>query len=67
MKAPHKTSAEKYAVMACLRTHANIGYTLPILSSMTKQAIDVDSYHDVAGFCGRIARTNRNDVVKSNS
>jgi hypothetical protein len=45
----------------------NIGYTLPTLSSMMKQAIDADSYHDVAGFCTRIARTNRNDVVKSKS
>jgi hypothetical protein len=33
-KATHKTSAEQYAVMACLRMLANIGYNLPTLSSM---------------------------------
>jgi hypothetical protein len=43
----------------------NIGYILPTLSSMMIQAIDADSYHDVVGFCARIARTNQNDVVKS--
>jgi hypothetical protein len=42
---------------------ANIGYTLPTVSSMTIQAIDAGSYHDVAGFYARIARTNQNDVV----
>jgi hypothetical protein len=46
---------------------ANIGYTLPTLSSMMIQTLDAGSYHDVAGFFVRIARTNQNDVVKSKS
>ena len=66
-KAPDKKIATKYAVIACLNKLANIGYTLPKLSSLTIQAIDVDCHRDVAGFCARIARTNRNDVVKSKS
>ena len=67
MKASHKTSAEKYAVMACLITLANIGYNLPTLSTMKVQAIDAASFRDVSGFCAHIARNNRNDVVKSKS
>ena len=67
VKAPDKAVAQKYVVLACVNKLANIGYTLPTLSSMTIQAIDAGSYHDVAGFCARIARTNRNDVVKSKS
>ena len=67
IKAPEKSIAQKYAVNACLNKLLNIGYTLPTLSSMTIQAIDAVSYIDVAGFCARIARTNRNDVVKSKS
>ena len=66
-KAPDKKIATKYAVIACLNKLANIGYTLPTLSSINMLAIDVGSYHDVAGFYTRIARTNRNDVVKSKS
>ena len=67
VKAPEKKIAIKYVVKSCLNKLVNIGYTLPTLSSMTIQAIDVGSYIDVAGFCARIARTNRNDVVKSKS
>ena len=67
VKAPEKKVAIIYVVKSCLNKLANIGYTLPILSSMMIQAIDAVSYHDVTGFCARIARTNRNDVVKSNS
>ena len=66
-KAPDNKITTKYAVIACLNKLVNIGYTLPRLSSMMIQAIDGCSYHDVAGFCARIARTNRNDVVKSKS
>jgi hypothetical protein len=67
VKAPEKKVAIKYVDTSCLNKLVNIGYTLPTLSSMMKQAIDADTYHDVAGFCTRIARTNRNDVVKSKS
>ena len=63
MKALHKTSVEKYVVMACLWTLANIGYTMPTYSSVSIQAMDASSYHDVAGFCARVAQNNRNDVV----
>jgi hypothetical protein len=55
VKAPEKKIAIKYVVKSCLNKLANIGYTLPTLSSMTIQAIDAGSYHDVAGFCARIA------------
>ena len=67
VKAHEKKIANRYAVIACLNKLTNIGYTLPTLSSLTIQAIDVGMCHDVAGFCARIARTNRNDVVKSKS
>ena len=67
VKAPEKKVAIIYAVKSCLNKLANIGYTQPTLSSMMIQAIDAGSYHNVAGFCARIARTNRNDVVKSKS
>ena len=58
IKAPQQTIAQKYVVNACVTKLANIGYTLPTLSSMTIQAIDADSSRDVTGFCARIARTN---------
>ena len=67
VKAPEKKIAIKYAIIACLNKLVNIGCTLPTLSSLTIQAIDVSCHHDVASFCARIARTDRNDVVKSNS
>ena len=67
IKTPEKKIVIKYVVKSCLNKLANIRYTLPTLSSMTIQAIDAGSFHDVAGFCVRIARTNRNDVVKSKS
>jgi hypothetical protein len=54
VKAPEKKIAIKHAVIACLNKLANIGYTLPTLSSMMIQAIDAGMYHDVVGFCGRI-------------
>jgi hypothetical protein len=55
VKAPEKKIVIKYAVKSCLNKLANIGYTLPTLSSMTIQATDAGSYHDVAGFCAKIA------------
>ena len=58
VKAPEKKVAIIYTVKSCLNKLVNIGYTLPTLSSMMIQAIDAGSYHDVAGFCARIARTN---------
>ena len=65
VKTPEKNIAIKYNVKSCLNKLVNIGYTLPTLSSMVIQAIDAGLYHDVAGFCARIARNNRNDVVNS--
>jgi hypothetical protein len=67
VKAHEKKVTIIYAAKSCLNKFANIRYTLPTLSSMTIQAIDAGSYHDVAGFCARIARTNQNDVVKLKS
>ena len=55
VKAPDKAIAQKYAILACLNKLANIGYTLPTLSSMMIQEIDAGSYHNVAGFYVRIA------------
>jgi hypothetical protein len=62
-KAPDKAIAQKYGVLACVNKLANIGCNLPTYSSMTIQAIDADSYHDVAGFYARMAQNNQNDVV----
>jgi len=67
VKAPEKKVAIIYVAKSCLNKLANIWYTLPTLSSMMIQAIDADSSRDVMGFYVRIARTNQNDVVKSNS
>ena len=67
VKAPEKKVAIIYAVKSCLNKLANIGYTLPTLSSVLIQAINADMRHDVEGFCTSIARNNRNNVVKSKS
>jgi hypothetical protein len=50
IKALEKSIAQKYVVIACLNKLANIWYTLPTLSFLTIQAIDVGMYHDVAAF-----------------
>jgi len=63
VKAPDKAVALKYVVLACVNKLANIGYTLPTYSSVSIQAMDTGSYHDVTGFCARMAQNNRNDVV----
>jgi hypothetical protein len=63
VKAPDKAVAQKYNVLACVNKLANIGYTLPTYSSVSIQAMDADSYHDVVGFCTRMAQNDRNDVV----
>ena len=55
VKAPEKKVAIIYVAKSCLNKLANIWYTLPTLSSMMIQAIDASSYHDVVGFCARIA------------
>ena len=39
IKAPQQTIAQKYVVIACVTKLANIGYTLPTLSSVLIQAI----------------------------
>ena len=63
VKAPHKAVAQKYVVLACVNKLANIGSTLPTYSSISIQAMDAGSYHDVAGFCARMAQNNRNNMV----
>ena len=63
VKAPDKAIAQKYVVLACVNKLANIGSTLPTYSSISIQAMDAGSYHDVAGFCARMAQNNQNDVV----
>ena len=63
VKAPDKAVAQKYVVLAYVNKLANIGYILPTYSSMSMQAMDAGSYHDVAGFCARMAQNNRNDMV----
>ena len=63
VKAPEEKIAIKYVVIACLNKLTNIGYTLPTYFSVSIQAMDAGSYHDVAGFCARMAQNNRNDVV----
>jgi hypothetical protein len=67
VKTSEKKIAIKYVAIACLNKLVNTGHTLPTLSSLMIQAIDAGWYHDIVGFCARIARTNRNDVVKSKS
>jgi hypothetical protein len=61
-KAPDKGIAEKDGVLACVNKLATIGYNLLTYSSMKIQSIDAGSYHDLAGFCARMAQNNRNDV-----
>jgi hypothetical protein len=63
VKAPDKAIAQKHVVLACVNKLANIGYTLPTYSSMSIQAMDAGSSHDVAGFCVGMAQNNWNDVV----
>jgi hypothetical protein len=67
IKAPQQTVAQKYVVIACVTKLPNIGYTLPTLSSVLIQAINMDMRHNVEEFCASIARNNRNDVVKLKS
>jgi hypothetical protein len=55
--------AQKYGVLACVNKPVTIGYNLPTYSSLKIQSIDASSYHDLAGFCARMAQNNRNDVV----
>jgi len=63
VKAPDKAVAQKYVVLACVNKLENIGYTLPTYASVSIQAMDAGSYHDVAGFCARMAQNNRNNMV----
>jgi hypothetical protein len=62
-KAPDKAVAEKYGVLAYVNKLATIGYNLPTYSSLNIQSIDASSYHDLKGFCERLAQHNWNDVV----
>ena len=62
-KAPDKAVVEKYGVLACVNKLVTIGYNLPTYSSLKIQSIDAVSYHDLKGFCARLAQHNQNDVV----
>jgi hypothetical protein len=62
-KAPSKAVVGKYGVLACVNKLAIIGYNLPTYSSLKIQFIDGGSYHDLKGFCARLAQHNQNDVV----
>jgi hypothetical protein len=62
-KASDQVIAQKYGVLACVNKLTTFGYSLPTYSSMKIQSINVGSYHDLAGFCARMARNNRDDVV----
>jgi hypothetical protein len=62
-KTPDQAIAQTYVVLACVNNLATIGYNMPTYSSMTIQAIDMGSYHNIAGFCAKMARNNWNDVV----
>jgi hypothetical protein len=66
-KAPDKTVAEKYGVVACVNKLVIIGYNLPTYFSLNIQSIDAGSYHDLQGFCARLTQHNRNDVVSLSS
>jgi hypothetical protein len=61
--APDKAIIEKYGVLACVNKLATIGYNLPTYSSLNIQSIDAGSYHDLKGFCARLAQHNQNDMV----
>jgi hypothetical protein len=54
-KTPNQVIAQKYGVLACVNKLATIGYNLNTYSSMKIQSIDAGSYHDLVGFCARIA------------
>jgi hypothetical protein len=62
-KALDKGVAEKYGILACVNKLATIGYNLPTYYSLNIQSIDAGSYHDLKGFCARLAQHNQNDVV----
>jgi hypothetical protein len=62
-KAPDKVATEKYGVLTCVNKLATIEYNLPTYSSLNIQSIDTSSYHDLKGFCARLAQHNQNDVV----
>jgi hypothetical protein len=54
-KTPDKAVAEKIWCPTCVNKLATIGYNLPTYSSLTIQSIDAGSYHDLKGFCARLA------------
>jgi hypothetical protein len=54
----HKIWCPSMCKQAC-----TIGYNLSTYSSIKILSIDAGSYHDLAGFCVRMARNNHNDVV----
>ena len=47
---PHPISAQKYAMLECLRTFQNIGYNISTFSSMRIGALNVDLHHDIGLF-----------------
>ena len=60
---PHDISAQKYAVQACLRVLQNIGYNIPIYSSIRIAALNVGLHHDIGLFYAQLTEDNINDVV----
>ena len=60
---PYDISVQKYAVQACLRALQNIGYNIPIYSSMRIVALNVGLHHDIGLFYAKLAEDNMNDVV----
>jgi hypothetical protein len=59
---PHDISKQKYVVQACLRALQNIGYNIPIYSSIRIVALNVSLHHDIRLFCAQLAEDNINDV-----
>ena len=59
----HDISAQKNVVLECLRVLLNIGYNIPIYSSMRIGALNVGLHHDIGGFCAQLAENNIDNVV----
>jgi hypothetical protein len=54
-KAPNQVIAQKYGVLTYVNKLVTIGYNRNTYSSMKIQSIDAGSFHDLAGFCSRMA------------
>jgi hypothetical protein len=58
----YRIMQDKYAVLACLRTLANVEYHIPSFSYMMLRALN-EGIDDVARLCANIAAHNLTDVV----